>query len=213
MDTSASVKDKLTIEQTIAADFFKQILRPKKDLAALIEFGSEVALVQDFTDDLGRLERALDSLRGGGNTALYDAVYLAAEDKLKAEAGRKVILIVSDGADTSSKTKRQEAIDAAQKNDVTVFSIGVKSRTFGADFRALEGLSRETGGRFFDPQVDMREITAAFNSILTTLKQQYNISYYSTNQKKDGSFRRIQIRAKKDNIRVQHRSGYYAPRP
>ncbi|MBI2821151.1 MAG: VWA domain-containing protein [Acidobacteria bacterium] len=211
MDTSGSVRDKLDLERAIAMDFFRQALRPRKDLAAVIDFGSEVTLVQDFTDDLERLESALGSLRAGGNTTLYDAVYLAAEDKLKTEAGRKVLLIVSDGEDTSSRINRKEAADAAQKNDVTVFAIGVKS-TFRSDFGALQELARETGGRFFNPQNDIREMTDAFHRILGTLKQQYSVSYYSTNQKKDGTFRRIQIHVKKAKTRVQHRSGYYAPR-
>ncbi|MBI4456322.1 MAG: VWA domain-containing protein [Acidobacteria bacterium] len=212
MDTSGSVKDKLGMERTIALDFFTQVLRPKKDLAAVIEFASEVALAQDFTDDLHRLEGALQSLRGGGSTALYDAIYLASEEKLKTEVGRKVILVVSDGEDTSSKITRKEAINTTQKNDVTLFAIGVKSSEFSSDFGALKELAKETGGRFYNPKLDMPEITSAFQGILTTLKQQYNISYYSTNQKRDGTFRRIQIRVKRDKVRVQHRSGYYAPR-
>ena len=210
MDTSGSVKDKLGLEQSIALDFFKDVLRPRRDLAAVIDFGSEVTLVQDFTDDLGRLETALRSLRAGGSTALYDAIYLAAEDKLKQEAGRKVILIVSDGDDTSSKIKRKEAIDTAQKNDTTIFAIGVNE--FRADFGALEEMAKETGGRFFSAAANSRDITKAFQSILGILKQQYNVSYYSSNQKRDGTFRRILIRVKRDNVRLQHRNGYYAPR-
>lgn len=212
VDTSGSVRDKLGLEQVIALDFFKNVLRPKKDLAAIIQFDSEVALVQDFTDDLDRLGAALRSLRAGGSTMLYDAVYLAAEEKLKSEAGRKVIVALTDGADTASKITRKEAIVTSQKNDVILFGIGVKSREFPEDFGALKDLARETGGRFFNPQSNMREITEAFQEILTTLKKQYSVSYYSINQKKDGSFRRLQIRVKRDNIRVAHRSGYYAPR-
>ena len=213
MDTSASVKDKLAMEQSIASDFLKEILRPTKDLAAVMEFGSEVALIQDFTDDQSRLSRALQSLQAGGGTALFDGIYLAAEEKLQSEAGRKVILIVSDGEDTQSKVKQDEAIRVAQRNDVTVFAIGVKSGFGPSDFGALEDVCRETGGRFFDARVERKSITTAFQGMTTALKQQYNISYYSSNQEKDGGFRRIQIRVKKDNVKVQHRSGYYAPRP
>ena len=212
VDTSGSVKDKLAFEQTISNDFFRSILRPKKDLAAIVQFDSEVALVQDFTDDLNRLETALRSLRAGGSTMLYDAVYIASEDVLKSEAGRKVIIILSDGADTASRTTRKESIVTAQKDDVIIFGIGVKSPEFPEDFGALKELSRETGGQFFNPKTSMREISEAFQQVLMTLKKQYNISYYSSNAAKDGSFRRLQVRIKRDNLRVVHRSGYYAPR-
>ncbi len=212
VDTSGSVKDKLGFEQTIASDFFRNILRPKKDLAAIIQFDSEVALVQDFTDDLNRLDVALHSLRAGGSTMLYDAVYVASEQVLKGEAGRKVVIIVSDGADTASQTTRKEAIVTAQKDDVIIFGIGVKSPEFPEDFGALKELARETGGQFFNPRTSMREISEAFQQILNTLKKQYNVSYYSSNTAKDGSFRRLQIRIKRDSVRVLHRSGYYAPR-
>ncbi|HEV8131566.1 MAG TPA: VWA domain-containing protein, partial [Acidobacteriota bacterium] len=178
VDTSGSVKDKLGLEQIISSDFFRNILRPKKDLAAIIQFDSEVALVQDFTDDLNRLDTALHALRAGGSTMLYDAVYIAAGDVLKAEAGRKVIIILSDGADTASRTTRKQSIDTAQKNDVIIFGIGVKSPEFPEDFGALKELSRETGGQFFNPKTSMREITEAFQQILNTLKKQYNVSYY-----------------------------------
>jgi Ca-activated chloride channel family protein len=212
VDASGSVKDKLALEKSIASDFLKEVLRPEKDLAAIVAFDSNVELVQDFTADLERLNAGLRSITAGGSTSLYDAIYLAAGEELKIEASRKVIVILSDGEDTASKISRREAIDAAQRSDVTVFCIGVKSPDFGANFGALKDCSRETGGRFFEAKIDWRQITGAFREIIDTLKQQYNVSYYSTNTKKDGTFRRIQIRVKKDHPRVQHRIGYFAPR-
>ncbi|HEY2931725.1 MAG TPA: VWA domain-containing protein [Acidobacteriota bacterium] len=211
VDASGSVRDKLAVEQMIASDFLKDVLQPKRDLASILSFGEDVELIQDFTSDLGRLDNALHSVKPGGSTALYDAILLASEQHLNAEAGRKVIVILSDGEDTSSRTTRKEAIEAAQKSDVTVFSIGVKS-DFGSDWGALRECARETGGRFFEAKVNAQQISNAFQEILNIIKQQYNVSYYSSNPKKDGSFRRVQVRVMKDNVRVQHRSGYYAPR-
>ena len=114
IDTSGSVKDKLSYEINTASEFFREILRPEKDLALIIQFDSEVNLVQDYTQDLNRLENALNSLRAGGETSLYDAVYLAAEEKLRYEAGRKVMVVISDGEDTGSLVSKEEAIEAAQ---------------------------------------------------------------------------------------------------
>ena len=92
IDTSASVRSKLDYEKVTAAEFFKSVLRKNKDLALIIQFDSDVNLVQDFTEDLDRLTAALDSLRAGNSTALYDAVFLSVDDKLKNETGRKVIV-------------------------------------------------------------------------------------------------------------------------
>jgi Ca-activated chloride channel family protein len=96
-------------------------------LALVIQFDSDVNLVQDFTQNQKDLLKALGTLRAGNNTALYDAVYLAANEKLKNETGRKVMVVISDGADTASKVRKEEAIEAAQKGDVLIYGIGVLS--------------------------------------------------------------------------------------
>ncbi|MBI3941135.1 MAG: VWA domain-containing protein [Acidobacteria bacterium] len=212
MDTSGSVKDKLPLEQTIAIDFLKRVLRPQRDRAAIVRFDTRVTPVQDFTDDIGQLESALQSLVSGGTTALYDAIYLASEEKLKSAPGRKVMVVVSDGEDTSSKTTRKQAIEAAQRNDVTIFAVGINSQGSRPEFVPLKEFAQETGGRFFNSRPATREMTRVFHEMVETLKQQYDVFYYSTNQKKDGTFRAIKILLKKKHARVQHRVGYYAPR-
>ena len=136
IDTSGSVKDKLEYEKTTAAEFFKEILRPEKDLALIIQFDSEVNLVQDFTQDYGALLNGLESLSAGNSTSLYDAVFLAADEKLKHETGRKVMVIISDGEDNSSKVRKEEAIEAAQRSDVLIYGIGVQ--TENSSFRVLK---------------------------------------------------------------------------
>ncbi len=211
IDTSGSVKNKLPFEKQTAAQFLKDVLRRNKDLALIIQFDSEVNLVQDFTEDPNRLIAALDTLEAGNSTALYDAIYLAVEDKLKNESGRKVIVVITDGDDTSSKLRKEEAIEIAQKNDVLIYGIGVRGE-YGANFGVLKKFAEETGGSFFSPRAKFSEIQEAFKAIGQDLQGQYSLAYRSTNQKKDGGFRSIDLRCKSRDVRVRTRRGYYAPK-
>jgi VWFA-related protein len=211
IDTSGSVKNKLAFEKQTAAQFFRDVLRKNRDLALIIQFDSEVNLVQDFTQDQGRLLAALDTLQAGNSTSLYDAIYLAAEEKLKEETGRKVIVVITDGDDTSSKLHKEEAIEAAQKYDVLIYGIGIRGE-YGANFGILKKFAEETGGTFFSPRARASEIQSAFKAIGEDLKGQYSLAYLSTNTKKDGTFRSIDIRCKVSGVRVRARKGYYAPR-
>lgn len=212
IDTSGSVKSKLPYEKKTAAEFFREVLRPSKDLALIIQFDADVNLVQDFTQKQEDLIDALDSLRAGNSTALYDAIYLAAEEKLKGETGRKVIIVITDGDDTSSKLRKADAIEAAQRNDAIIYGIGVRG-DLGVDFGVLKKFAEETGGAFFLPHASLSEIQAAFQTIQRELQGQYSLAYVSTNKKKDGSFRSIDLRCKVSGVRVRARKGYYAPKP
>lgn len=210
LDTSGSLKPKMSQAIETASEFFESVLRPNKDIAALIQFDSSVTLIQDFTADVKRLQAALNSVRAGGSTALFDAVYLGIREKLTNETGRRVLVILSDGDDTSSKTTEKEAINAAQKSDVVIYSIGIRDREFPANFGALKDISRATGGEFFNPTKKLADLQQAFSTINNNIKNQYNISYRSTNQARDGAFRQIRIRVKKDGLKARHRAGYYA---
>ena len=210
IDTSGSVKEKLEYEKTTAADFFREILRPNKDLALIIQFDSDVNLVQDFTQSQSDLINALDNLRAGNSTSLYDAVYLAAEEKLKYEIGRKVMVVITDGEDTASKVRKEEAIEAAQKSDALIYGIGVRSPEFNSNFGVLKNFAEETGGEFFSPRAKLNEIRDAFRSIGEDIRGQYSLAYRSGDQRKDGKFRAISIRCKKRGVRIRARKGYYA---
>lgn len=210
LDTSGSVKTKLDYEKETAAEFFRQVLRKGKDLALLIQFDSDVNLVQDFTDDPGRLIGSMDSLEAGNSTSLYDAVYLAVTEKLKGETGRKIAIVITDGEDTSSKIRKEEAIEAAQKHDVLIYGIGVRG-DFGANFGILKKFAEDTGGSYFSPRARFEEIQAAFKAIGEDIQGQYSLAYRSTNTRRDGSFRKIEIRSKVNGVRIRARKGYYAP--
>jgi VWFA-related protein len=208
IDTSGSVKDKLEYEKTTAAEFFKDILRPKKDLALIIQFDADVNLVQDFTQSYDALINGLDSLKAGNSTSLYDAVYLASEEKLKHEVGRKVMVVITDGEDNSSKIRKEEALETAQRNDVLIYGIGVQ--TENSSFRVLKKFAEETGGAFFSPHARTSEIREAFHSIGTDILGQYSMAFVM-NAKKDGSYHSLKIRCNARGVRVRARKGYYAP--
>ena len=210
IDTSGSVKDKLEYEKSTAAEFFREILRPQQDLALIMQFDADVNLVQDFTQNHDDLLKGLNSLRAGNSTSLHDAVYLAAEEKLKHETGRKVMVVIADGEDNSSKVTKEEAIEAALRGDALIYGIGVQ--TENSSFRTLRKFAEETGGAFFSPRARVAEIREAFRSIGEDIQGQYSLAY-EMNAKKDGSFHKIEIRCNVRGVRVRARKGYYAPKP
>ena len=211
VDTSGSIKDKLEYEKQTAADFLRKVLRPNKDLALLIQFDSEVNLVQDFTQNPNDLIDALDTLRAGNSTSLYDAVFLAVDEKLRHESGRKVIVALTDGDDNSSKVRKEVAIETAQRSDVLIYGIGVRG-SFGARFDVLKKFAEDTGGSFFSPRARVSEMEAAFRAINEELQGQYSLAYTSTNTRRDGTFRAIEVRSRISGVRVRARKGYYAPK-
>ena len=211
LDTSGSVKDKLEFEQIAASEFLQATLRKKKDMAAVIQFDSEVNLVQDFTYDHSILNDAILAIRAGGATKLYDAIWLAVEDLLGNEVGRRVLVILSDGADTQSTLTEQDAIQAAQEKDVVIYGIGVKSRRFSSDFGKLKKFAESTGGAFFNSKANLKRLRQAFARINREIKNQYFIGYVSTNERRDSLFREIRVRVKIPSLKVNHRRGYFAP--
>ena len=213
VDTSGSVKDKLHFEQRAASEFLRQTLAQNKDMAAIVQFDSEINLAQDFTFDIPLLEEALLEIRAGGATKLYDAIWVGVTDLLSKEVGRRVLVILSDGADTQSMVEAKEAIQASQINDVVIYGIGVKSRRFDSDFGKLKKFARATGGRFYNSKANLKRLRQAFSQISKEIKNQYSLGYVSSNKKRDGSFRSVEVRIKRRGLKLNHREGYYAPVP
>lgn len=229
VDTSVSQRGVLPIEKQTATQFLRQILRPS-DLALLITFDVNVDLLQDFTSEPERLERALERVRINtpvdlgpfpttrkGGTHLYDAIYLAAKQKLAPEVGRKAILVVSDGVDQGSQVNEEKAIEAAQRSDAIIYVIGIADPAFyrrrGGFYTGsgtLKKLAKETGGRAIFPS-GPEKLQEAFDEIAAELRSQYSLGYTPTNRARDGSFRKIKIEVKRKGLRVQARRGYYAP--
>jgi VWFA-related protein len=215
IDTSQSVAPKLKFEQEAATSFFHTVLRDN-DRAMLLEFDSGVTLVQDFTSDPNKMAKQIKSLRAAGGTAMYDAIYLACDEKLIRETGRKAIVILSDGEDQSSKTTLEQALEMALKAEAIIFSISVnRGGFFGVGStkngdKIMKQLSDETGGRSFFP-FKVEELDDAFKQINQELRSQYNIGYLSSNPKRDGTYRKIDVRIDDKNLKLSYRKGYYAP--
>ena len=214
VDTSGSVREKLRFEQEAAIDFLYATLRRGRDHGLIFTFDSEVNLRQDYTDDPASLAQAIRNMRAGGGTRLYDALYFAVE-KLAGQEGRRAIVLISDGDDNSSRRTFTEAVEFAQRHDVTVYSISTSAvgirigDTRYAD-SVMKTVAQETGGNSFFPQ-GAKELVASFKKISKELGAQYTLGYRSTNPKRDGSFRRIRIEVDNKRYTVRARAGYYAP--
>lgn len=232
VDVSASQERLIETERNAAHQFFTRVLRPK-DEAFLISFGAEADLLQDYTSSPKLLLDGLNQLRlsvpvGGlhpgpvptmqnqAGTILYDAVYLAATEKLKTEVGRKAIVVITDGVDTGSKISRDKSIEAALKSDAIIYSIFYQDASAYGPFGGggggrgeLQRMSADTGGKVFE--VDRRHnLDDAFREIQDEMRSQYSIGYTPTNARKDGTFRKIEIRVSAKDDKVQTRKGYYA---
>ncbi|MGQ9897842.1 MAG: VWA domain-containing protein [Acidobacteriota bacterium] len=213
LDISASVRNRLRFQQEAALDFFRRMLRPQ-DRAAFYAFNHDVYLRQDLTFSLGALEAAVRGVEAGGATALYDAIFIAAR-RLEREPGRRVIIVVSDGQNTVSRVTRERVLEEVNRTDTIVFGIRPIIRTEYDDFlppldNDFDLLCRQTGGCVF-AVTRLSELATGFAQLEAELRAQYVLSYYSSNDARDGKFRRIEVRVRRPGVTVRARSGYYAP--
>jgi Ca-activated chloride channel family protein len=217
VDTSGSIRDKLKFEEEAAIEFFYSTLQRGKDKALLISFDSGVDLLQDFTDDPEKLANEIRKIRAGGGTSLYDAIYLAVNKKLAGQEGRRVIILITDGDDNSSRVSLTETLEAAQKNFVTIYAISTNSAAFFGSKeqergdKTLKKFSEETGGKSFFP-LKIQDLASSFVDIHDELRSQYQIGYRPSNGKMDGTFRRIKVDVADRRYKARARSGYYMPK-
>src|SRR5271163_3866199 len=242
LDTSGSQENVLPLEQQTGGAFLKRVLR-SKDEAFLVSFDVDVDLLEDYTSNANQLARAMNKAEintAGGNgaggvpgigqgpiptsgtpkgTLLYDAVYLAANDKLRSENGRKAMILLTDGGDQGSRKKLSDAIEAAQKANSIIYVLLIADRgfypmSFGYNGPSeMKRLAEQTGGRMIDVGNNGPKMEAAFKQIEDELRTQYVASYTPTNAKLDGSYRKLDIECKGDGLKVQSRKGYYAVAP
>lgn len=241
LDTSGSQQAVLPLEQEAGSEFLERVLKPK-DQAFLISFDVNIDLLQDFTNSAHLLSRAMNKAEintaggngaagipglGGGTipvhgtpkgTLLYDAIYLASNEKLTQENGRKAMIILTDGDDQGSKMKIQDAIAAAQKSNTIIYVILIADVGFYGGwgyngYSAAKKMSEETGGRMINVGNNGKKLEAAFQQIEDELRTQYVASYTPTNAKLDGTFRHIAVQCKGEDMKVQVRKGYFAPSP
>jgi len=235
VDTSVSQGNLIEQERSASAQFFGQMLRQQKDQAFLISFDVNVDMLQDMTDSVRLLRAGLEKLRvnagSGGRqgpvptagrprgTLLYDAVFLAGEDVLHPQVGRKALVLITDGLDYGSRISLQQAIAAAHRSDVIIYGILYLDRGFyrqaggfgaigGADGSALKKLSEETGGKMFEVS-RKKPLKAIYDEIQQELRNQYSIGYTPGAKGEREAFRRIKIIPRNRELRIQARQGYY----
>lgn len=226
-DTSGSMVDKIDDVQD-AVLHFAQTTNPDDDIF-LIRFSTSVSLVLDSTSDRQRIKRAIRSLEPGGSTALYDAVIEGLERLQSGKQKKKALLLVTDGRDTSSQTSLNEAVATAKQSEAIVYALGIghgDKGSFGhlsnvfedtVDINALRQLAEPTGGRAILLEGAHRKngvdlIDQAALEVSAELRNQYTLGYYPTNKAKDGTFRRVEVKAKNPNYIVRTRIGYLAPK-
>lgn len=243
IDTSLSQERTLPEEKAAAKSFLQSVIRPAKDEVAIVSFTGESTLEQGMTNNLARLNRAVDRVEfvppsgyiGGGvvaggtppisgtnqavvgSTAIWDAIWITSEEvlKLSPDKTRRAIILLTDGINTFGSKKSDEAVQAALRSDAVIYSIGIGDNFYdGVDKGVLRKISERTGGSAFFPR-DESELRKAFDQIQVEMRSQYLIAYSPTNQKRDGSYRKIEIQVANPNLSKQkvaltHRQGYFA---
>ncbi len=251
IDTSHSQERTLPEEKAAAKSFVESVVRPSKDEVSVVTFTGESTLEQGLTGNVARVGRAIDRIvfvpaagtaHGvvigtppisgsnhiiAGSTAIWDAVWVTSEEVLgdAPDKTRRAIILLTDGINTYGQKKAEDAVRAALKNEAVIYSIGIGDdfEYQGVDKGVLKKISENTGGHAFFPR-DEAELRAAFQQIQTEMRSQYAISYEPSNQKRDGSYRKIEIQLAnsdlaKQKVSLTHRQGYFsktdapAPKP
>ena len=242
IDVSVSQQRTLPEEKAAAMSFLETVIRPAKDEVAVISFTGEATLEQGMTNNLARLRRAIERVNftppsgyiGGGviagtppisgdnqaiqgSTAIWDSIWVTSDEILgpAPERTRRAIILLSDGVNTSGKKKLDDAVQAALRSEAIIYSIGIGDNFYsGVDKGSLNKISERTGGRAYFPR-DERELRDAFRQIQEEMRSQYLIAYEPVDQRRDGSYRRIEIQLvnqalQKDKVKITHRQGYFA---
>ncbi|HBB88435.1 MAG TPA: hypothetical protein DC047_12545 [Blastocatellia bacterium] len=216
-DNSGSIDFAREFEKQAAKHFFRKVMRPI-DEAAIFSIGSDNYLAQPLTKDVSLLERTIENFaRPEGSTSLFDAIIEAAA-YLRPYSGRRVLVIVSDGVETTSRNDFETTIRQVLADDCQIFIVqtglyeGANLRALAAE-RRMEQLSGQTGGAVYVPKTT-DDLDAAFQQIAADLAQQYVLSFYPGEERRDGRFHLIDLRVKaRKDVRVRARKGYYSPKP
>lgn len=235
IDVSLSERYVLPVLKDAGFHFFNSVIRAGKDTAAVIKFEREPMLMQGLTSSPGRLRKALEEvayvapppigIAGGptppinpnamGGTSIWDSVVATSADLLAGEAGRKTMILLTDGDDTTSRMKIADAINEALKAEASIYAIGIGDPAFGGvNEGKLKQLCEATGGRAYFPR-GPSDLDRAFAELERDLRQQYLIAYEPDNVVPDGGFRKIEVRVNNRNpkdLKIRHRRGYYAPK-
>ena len=217
IDTSNSIRERFRFEQEAAINFIQSVIRRGQDRAMLVSFDSSAELVADLIDDPDKIADSIRSLRPGGGTALYDALYYACRDKLQLDKPRyrfrRAVIIVSDGEDNQSRVSRDQALEMAQKADAVIYCISTNITRIESDGdKVLKYFAQETGGQAFFP-FKAEDLAQSFENIANKLRHQYAIFYRPEPFHTDGLYHTVDLRVKgRHDVVVRARKGYYAPK-
>jgi VWFA-related protein len=210
-DTSGSMSEDLQLSRSAAIKFLNML--PDANDMTLVDFDTEVRVAKYPQSDFARLVERIRRRKPDGWTALYDAlgVYL---DGAHDDKGRKILVLYTDGGDTRSTVSFSDVMTYVRAADVTVYAIGLlehQPSSVKAEQRMrLSQISEATGGQAFFP-FSMKEVDSAYEKILAQIRAQYSLGYASSNTKADGQWRKVEIKVKRTDLRIQSRKGYFAP--
>lgn len=232
-DMSGNMIDKIDGVRDAVEHFVKAV--SPGDEIFLIRFSSHADLAQDFTDDKSLILSAVDQLHPDGGTALYDAIVLGLDRVSEGKHRKKALMMLTDGNDTASRIKLNDAVEQARESEVIIYALGLghgERGSFGHDgghgvgiifgrrgsdevnMKALRAFAEATGGEAFSLENAHRGgrdmVDEAAMRVADELKRQYTLGYYPTNTRKDGSFRKIKVEVSNKSLRVRAKRGYYA---
>lgn len=215
VDTSSSVQYRFSFEQEAASRFLRKIVRSQTDRAFVMGFTDSANLTQDYTGNPDELGRGISSLSSEGATALFDAVR-ASCSKLSGTTDQtptaRILVLLSDGDDNASKSTLKQAIETAQRAEVTIYTISTNNSSYSQPGdRILKDLAAQTGGQMFSRN-NAKEMVKAFSAIEQEMRSRYALAYQPAELQEDGRFHRIEVKAHRLNekFRVHARKGYYA---
>ena len=213
VDASDSTLDRFDYERRAACLFLKSVLRRGKDQALVIKISGRPELAKGLTDDLNGLSKSIRHIKPGGDTALYDSIVLASHQLQGGPPGtRRAVIVLTDGMDTTSRATRDEAEQAAQRAEVTLFGLSTNDLRIDRDASGdavLRSLTEPTGGDLLRARTE-DGLLSSFSRIEKTLRNQYALAYEPSAFTPDGSYRTISIAALKRGLKVQCRRGYFA---
>jgi len=207
LDASGSMKQNMPFLQEAASAFVRKL--EDVDSALVVSFNESIKGSADFTGDDERLEQFVEGLQAWGGTSLYDAIQYSL-DRIKGQAGRKALIVFSDGDDTTSSIKESDVIDIARSVEATIYTIGIQGGGpgGGAPRGFLKKIASETGGEFFFPD-RVGDLLRVFAEISEELHNHYLLSY-TPKRAPDGTFRNIQVKLDRKDAQVRVRKGYFA---
>jgi Ca-activated chloride channel homolog len=213
LDTSGSMEERVSLARSATISFLDGLRL--EDNASIYNFDSKVSLVQDFSNSRDLAEKFYE-LKANGSTVLNDAIYEAAQSLGKRSEKRRAIIVLSDGADTSSKYSSDKALKAALAVNATIYTVDMSGLNSNGRDRmqnqgVLKNFAEKTGGVFI-PAPGGLAMRNAFKNIVSELSIQYTLGYSPTSVKKDGKWRSIELRVSRPNLKIRTRKGYNAPK-